>query len=122
MAMAAASCCFFLLLPLYGVWYLLAVVLLACLLYILLQAWLKPLKHAVLFLAADGTLHWQHTVLPAGQLHHDSVVSSWLIKLCWFDAYSHQHKILLFADQLSDVDYRALARQIQLQRWRYQQK
>lgn len=120
--MAVASCCFFLLLPLYGVWYLLAIVLLACLLYILLQAWLTPLKHAVLYLAEDGSLHWQHAVLPAGQLHHDSVVSSWLIQLCWLDADNQPHKILLFADQFSDEDYRALARQIQLQRWRYQQK
>lgn len=121
-AMAVASCLFFLLLPLYGVWYLLALVLLSYLLYILLHAWLKPFKYTVLYLAADGTLYWQHTSLPTGQLHHHSVVSNWLIQLCWLDAESKQHKILLFADQLKDADYRALARQIQLQRWRYQQK
>ncbi|GGW65217.1 hypothetical protein GCM10008111_21590 [Alishewanella tabrizica] len=108
----------FLLLPLSGYRYAVAAVILSMWFYMLLRAWYMPFEYRVLHITAEGGVHWQPANQDAGQLSPRSLVTQWFIQLCWQDQQQKNHIKWIFSDQLSAADYRALARHIQLQRWR----
>jgi len=108
----------FLLLPLSGSRYAIAAVILSLWFYIFLHAWRAPYHSMILYISAEGSVHWQPAYRAAGQLSSRSLVTQWLIQLCWQDQHQKKHVVWIFSDQLSSADYRALARHIQLQRWR----
>lgn len=108
----------YLFLPLHGYSYWAAAVLLTAGFWLLLKSWSEPFEMAVLHLDTLGNLHWQYVDLAAGTLDHRSLIQALLIVLVWQDLEGNKHRLWVFADQLSDAHYRALARHIQLQRWR----
>ncbi|MDP5205615.1 hypothetical protein ORI99_00950 [Alishewanella sp. SMS9] len=105
-------------LPLQGIWYLPAALLLLAFFYLMLQYWAAPGVSGILHIEQDGALHWQQSALPAGQLAANCLLNPWCVQLFWYDEMGQQQRCYLFADQLSASDYRALARRVQLQRWR----
>ncbi|GHG65223.1 hypothetical protein GCM10010919_12410 [Alishewanella longhuensis] len=106
------------LLPLSGSGYLLAGVLLTLWFYALMCTWPQPFRATVLHIDQHGALYWQQQVLASGQLSQRSLITNWLLLLDWQDSQGQMHQLCLFRDQLTEQDYRALARQLQLQRWR----
>ena len=106
-------------LPLQGIWYLPAALLLLAFFYLLLQYWAAPGVSGIMHLSQEGALHWQQSANPAGQLTADCLLNPWYVQLHWQDEVGQLQRCFLFADQLSASDYRALARLIQLQRWRH---
>lgn len=108
----------FLLLPLSGQGYLWGLLFLTLWFYLLLAAWQQPFRSAVLCLDEQGALQWQQVSLPAGQLCQRSLITHVLLLLEWHDEQGQRYRFWLFKDQVTAQDYRALARQLQLQRWR----
>lgn len=106
------------LLPLSGQGYLWALMLLTLWFYLLFDSWSQPFRSAVLCLDEKGAIQWQQVSFAAGQLSHRSLISNLLLLLEWQDEQGQKHRFWLFKDQVSEQDYRALARQLQLQRWR----
>jgi len=108
----------FLLLPLAGNRYWPAALFLMLWFYLIIRAWQHPFSLAILHIDSAGAVRWQHTGLPSGQLSHRCLTSTLLLQLHWYDDGGRSSRLWIFADQLSRADYRALARQIQIQRWR----
>ncbi len=108
----------FLLLPLAGNSYWPAALLLTLWFYLIIRAWQHPFSRAILHIDSAGAVRWQHASLPSGQLSHRGLINTLLLQLHWYDEKGRNHRLWLFSDQLSKADYRALARQLQIQRWR----
>lgn len=111
-------CITFLLLPLSGQGYFWALLFLTLWLYLLLAAWQQPFRSAVLCLDEQGALQWQHLSFAAGQLSPRSLITNLMLVIEWHDRQGQHYRFWLFNDQVTAQDYRALARQLQLQRWR----
>lgn len=84
----------------------------------LLRAWQPPFTQAVLCIDEVGVIAWQQTYIVGGVLSHRCLVSHWLLIIEWLDSDGREHRYWLFNDQLTASDYRALARQLQMQCWR----
>ncbi len=66
---------------------------------------------------ADGQLRWLHSEQPGGQLLTGSLVSQFALLLRWQDQDNRQYQQWLLADQLTEADYRALARLLNQLNW-----
>lgn len=108
----------FMLLPLTGQGYLWAGLLLTLWFYLLFAAWPHSFRSAVLCLDKQGAVQWLQVPFAAGQLSHRSLITHWLLLIEWQDRQGQQYRFWLFKDQVTAQDYRVLARQLQLQRWR----
>lgn len=107
----------FLVLPLTAERYLLAWLVLTAWFYLLWQLALQPLAATMLQLSTDGELRWFAASLPSGQLQSDCLLSRYAVQLSWRDNDGKIWRRWLFADQFSESDYRALARQIRMLQW-----
>lgn len=114
---AALLALLFLLLPLTAERYLPAWLVLTAWFYLLWQLAQQPLTATMLQLNTKGELRWFAANLPAGQLQPDCLLSRYALQLSWRDQDGKSWRRWLFADQLSDADYRALARQIRMLQW-----
>ncbi|WP_423185620.1 protein YgfX [Alishewanella sp. d11] len=108
----------FVLLPLAGLSYLFAGCLLIAWFYLLLRAWPQPVTQIILYLDDEGLMHWQPSLLADGKLSEGSFITALCLRIEWLDWQGKRHRFWLFKDQVSEQDYRAVARQLQLQRWR----
>lgn len=86
--------------------------------YVLLRAWPQPVTQVILYLDTEGLMHWQPALLADGKLTEGSFITALFLRIEWLDWQGKRHRFWLFKDQVSEQDYRAVARQLQLQRWR----
>lgn len=107
----------FLLQPFYALWWLLLWPWLFFCFYQLLRQWQQPVKARLLFLGEKGELKWWHDELPAGQMSATSLVSQFGIWLRWQDAEQQLQQLWLYRDNLSEEDFRSLARVCQTVKW-----
>lgn len=107
----------FLLQPFYALWWLLLWPWLFFCFYQLLRQWQQPVKARLLFLGEKGELKWWHDELPAGQMSATSLVSQFGIWLRWQDAEQRLQQLWLYRDNLSEEDFRSLARVCQTVKW-----
>jgi hypothetical protein len=107
----------FLLQPFYAFWWLLLWPWLFFCFYQLLRQWQQPVKARLLFLGEKGELKWWQDELPAGQMSATSLVSQFGIWLRWQDAEQRLQQLWLYRDNLSEEDFRSLARVCQTVKW-----
>ncbi len=107
----------FLLQPFYALWWLVLWPWLFFCFYQLLQQWQQPVKARLLFLSEKGELKWWQDELPAGQLLASSLVSQFGIWMRWQDTEQRPQQLWLYRDNLSEEDFRSLARVCQTVKW-----
>ncbi|OGO78573.1 MAG: hypothetical protein A2203_12940, partial [Chromatiales bacterium RIFOXYA1_FULL_46_5] len=110
----------FLLQPFYALWWLVLWPWLFFCFYQLLQQWQQPVKARLLFLSEKGQLKWWQDELPAGQLSAESLVSQLGIWLRWQDTEQRPQQLWLYRDNLSEENFRSLARVCQTVKWQQQ--
>lgn len=110
----------FLLQPFYALWWLVLWPWLFFCFYQLLQQWQQPVKARLLFLSEKGQLKWWQDELPAGQLSAESLVSQLGIWLRWQDTELRPQQLWLYRDNLSEENFRSLARVCQTVKWQQQ--
>lgn len=108
---------FFLLLPLHGYAYATAWLLLTIGLSYIFRLYNAEHQPVTICLDASGGLTWQGDASTSGRLSTATLLSVGWLQLVWVDNLGKQHGYWLFRDQVSDHDYRALARVLQLLRW-----
>jgi hypothetical protein len=118
-----AQSCFILLLfllqPFQPLWWLLFWPWLFVCFYQLLRQWQQQLP-VLLFLSEKGELRWWQEQKPAGQLLANCLVSQWGIWLRWLDTEQKPQQLWLYRDNLSEADFRSLARVCQTVKWQQQ--
>lgn len=110
----------FLLQPFYALWWLVLWPWLFFCFYQLLRQWQEPVKARLLFLSEKGELKWWQDELPAGQLSAESLVSQLGIWLRWQDTEKRPQQLWLYRDNLSEENFRSLARVCQSVKWQQQ--
>ena len=88
--------------------------------YQLLRQWQQPVKARLLFLSEKGELKWWQDELPAGLLSAESLVSQFGIWLRWQDTEQQPQQLWLYRDNLSEEQFRSLARVCQSVKWQQQ--
>ena len=100
------------------------VVLVAVLLPLFYWHWygvLQQLRYssATLTITDNSQLHWFNSNLPPGRLLPGGLVSQHMLRLQWqADTDQRCYRKWIFADQCSEMQFRALARAISQQNWK----
>jgi len=75
-------------------------------------------QSAALTITDSGQLHWFNISLPNGRLLPGGLVSQHMLRLQWqADTGERCYRKWIFADQCSELQFRALARAISQQNW-----
>ena len=106
-------------LPVTGIGFWLSLPLLVLSYYLLLQRWQQPPCAQALLLQDNGGISWLQSALPAGQLCSPCLISQYAIVLSWHTEQRQRQQYWVCRDELSEQDYRALARQLQCWRWQF---
>lgn len=104
-------------LPVTAVGFWLALPLLALTFYLLIRRWQQPVVAQALFLEDEGHLRWLQSALPGGKLCSPCLISPYAMLLSWHTDSAQKQQYWLCRDELSEHDYRALARHLQCWRW-----
>lgn len=104
-------------LPVKGIGFWLSMPLLVLTYYLLIKRWQQPLRAQALLLQDNGQLRWLQSAFASGQLCSPCLISQYAIVLSWHTENQQRQQYWLCRDELSEQDYRALARQLQCWRW-----
>ncbi|WP_215396482.1 protein YgfX [Rheinheimera oceanensis] len=75
-------------------------------------------QNAALTITDNSQLHWFNSNLPPGRLLPGGLVSQHMLRLQWqADTDQRCYRKWIFADQCSEMQFRALARAISQQNW-----